>query len=86
MIKDLKMDPNLQIQNKKLELIQWLSTIEDLNFLEKISDLISRENKKDWADQISDTERQSIEKGIAQADAGKLNPHSKAREIYRKRI
>ena len=37
------MDPNLQIQNKKLELIQWLSTIEDLNFLEKISDLISRE-------------------------------------------
>lgn len=86
MIKDLKMDPNLQIQNKKLELIQWLSTIEDLNFLEKISDLISRENKKDWADQISDTERQSIEKGIAQADAGKLNPHSKAREIYGKRI
>lgn len=86
MIKDLKMDPNLQIQNKKLELIQWLSTIEDLNFLEKISDLITRENKKDWADQISDTERQSIEKGIAQADAGKLNPHSKAREIYGKRI
>ena len=86
MIKDLKMDPNLQIQNKKLELIQWLSTIEDLNFLEKISEFISRENKKDWADQISDTERQSIEKGIAQADAGKLNPHSKAREIYGKRI
>lgn len=80
------MDTDLQIQNKKLELIQWLSTIEDLNFLEKISEFISRENKKDWADQISDTERQSIEKGIAQADAGKLNPHSKAREIYRKRI
>ena len=80
------MDTDLQIQNKKLELIQWLSTIEDLNFLEKISEFISREDKKDWADQISDTERQSIEKGIAQADAGKLNPHSKARAIYRKRI
>ena len=86
MIKDLKMDPNLQIQNKKLELIQWLSTIEDLNFLEKISEFISRENKKDWADLITDAERQSIEKGIKQADAGKLNPHSKAREIYGKRI
>lgn len=80
------MDTDLQIQNKKLELIQWLSTIEDLNFLEKISEFISREDKKDWADLITDTERQSIEKGIAQADAGKLNPHSKAREIYRKRI
>ena len=80
------MDTDLQIQNKKLELIQWLSTIEDLNFLEKISEFISRENKKDWADQISDAERQSIEKGIKKADAGKLNPHSKAREIYGKRI
>ena len=80
------MATNVKIQEQKIELIQWLSTIEDLNFLEKISEFISRENKKDWADQISDTERQSIEKGIAQADAGKLNPHSKAREIYGKRI
>lgn len=80
------MDTDLQIQNKKLELIQWLSTIEDLNFLEKISEFISRENKKDWADLISDAERQSIKKGIEQADAGRLNPHSKAREIYGKRI
>jgi hypothetical protein len=80
------MDTDLQIQNKKLELIQWLSTIEDLNFLEKISEFISRENKKDWADLITYAERQSIEKGIKQADAGKLNPHSKARAIYGKRI
>ena len=78
------MNTDLQIQNKKLELIQWLSTIEDLNFLDKISDMISRESKKDWWDEISEAEKQSIEKGIAQADAGKLNPHSKARKIYGK--
>jgi thiamine pyrophosphate-dependent acetolactate synthase large subunit-like protein len=78
------MNTDLQIQNKKLELIQWLSTIEDLNFLDKISDMISRERKKDWWDEISEAEKQSIEKGIAQADAGKLNPHSKARKIYGK--
>ena len=78
------MNTDLQIQNKKLELIQCLSTIEDLNFLDKISDMISRERKKDWWDEISEAEKQSIEKGIAQADAGKLNPHSKARKIYGK--
>ena len=78
------MNTDLQIHNKKLELIQWLSTIEDLNFLDKISDMISRERKKDWWDEISEAEKQSIEKGIAQADAGKLNPHSKARKIYGK--
>ena len=80
------MNTDLQIQNKKLELIQWLSTIEDLNILDKISDMISRERKKDWWDDISDAEKRSIEKGIAQADAGKLNPHTKARKIYGKRI
>lgn len=78
------MNTDLQIQNKKLELIQWLSTIEDLNILEKISDMISRERKKSWWDDISEAEKRSIEKGIAQADAGKLNPHSKARKIYGK--
>lgn len=80
------MNTDLQIQNKKLELIQWLSTIEDLNILDKISDMISRERKKDWWDDISEAEKRLIEKGIAQADAGKLNPHSKARKIYGKRI
>ena len=44
------MSTELQLQNKKLELIQWLSAIEDLNVLEKISDLISHEGKKDWWD------------------------------------
>lgn len=78
------MNTDLQIQNKKLELIQWLSTIEDLNILDKISDMISRERKKNWWDDISEAEKRSIEKGIAQADAGKLNPYSKARKIYGK--
>ena len=78
------MSTELQLQNKKLELIQWFSAIEDLNVLEKISDLISHEVKKEWWDEISDAEKEAFEKGIAQAKAGKLNPHSKAREIYEK--
>jgi 3-methyladenine DNA glycosylase AlkD len=51
------MNTDLQIQNKKLELIQWLSTIEDLNFLDKISDMISRERKKDWWDELSEEQK-----------------------------
>lgn len=78
------MNSDLEIQNKKLELIQWLSTINDLEFLQKIEELISNEAKKDWFHEISEAEQTSIEKGIAQADEGKLNPHSKARKIYGK--
>jgi hypothetical protein len=73
----------VSIQSKKLELIQWLSTIEDLSVLNKIIDLKKQENK-DWWNSISENEKQSVEKGLQDAEAGKLNSHSKARQLYDK--
>ena len=73
----------LNIQNKKLELIQWISTIEDTTIIEKIMDLRKKESK-DWWNSISENEKESIEKGIKDAESGKLNPHSNARELYEK--
>ncbi len=77
------MKAELNIQSKKLELIQWLSTLEDLSVLNKILDLKKQETK-DWWKLISDEEKQSIENGLEDADAGKLNSHSKARQLYDK--
>ena len=77
------MDIELHIQNKKLELIQWLSTLEDSNLIEKIMELRKLESK-DWWNSISENEKQAIEKGIEDADAGKLNPHTNARKLYEK--
>ena len=77
------MKAELNIQSKKLELIQWLSTIEDLSVLNKIIDLKKQENK-DWWNLISDNEKQSIEKGLQDANSGKLNSHSKAKQLYDK--
>lgn len=77
------MKAELNIQSKKLELIQWLSTIEDLSLINKIIDLKKQENK-DWWDSISENEKQSIEKGLQDAEAGKLNSHSKAKQLYDK--
>lgn len=73
----------LTLQNKKLELIQWLSTIEDYSIIQKILDLRAHENK-DWYNTVSDAEKQSIEKGLSDADSGKLTPHSDARKLYDK--
>ncbi len=75
------MDANLNILNQKLELIQWLSTIEDTSLIEKIMDLRERESK-DWWNSISENEKESIELGLKDAESGKLNAHLKAREIY----
>ena len=77
------MNIELNIQNKKLELIQWLSTIEDSSIIEKIMDLRKRENK-DWWNSISENEKNSIEQGLKDAESGKLNSHSNARKLYEK--
>ena len=77
------MKAELNIQSKKLELIQWLSTIEDLSVINKIIDLKKQENK-DWWNSISENEKLSVEKGLQDAEAGKLNSHSKARQLYDK--
>ncbi|WP_035758815.1 hypothetical protein [Flavobacterium tegetincola] len=77
------MNTDTTILNHKLELIQWLSTIEDSSIIEKIMDLRKKETT-DWYDAISESEKKSIETGLKDAESGKLNPHSKARALYEK--
>ncbi len=69
------------LQNIKIELIQWLTTLEDRGTIQKILDI---RNNDDWWEQISEIERASVEKGIAEANSGQLNTHDKAQEIYGK--
>jgi len=38
----------------------------------------------DWADEISNQEKESIELGISDADNGRLKPNSEAKKIYGK--
>lgn len=73
----------INIQNAKIELIQWLTTLEDSSLIQKIIDLRKGETK-DWWNEISDAEKKSIEKGILDADNGKLKPNSDAKKIYGK--
>ncbi len=49
--------------NKKLELIQWLATLEDSSIIEKLLKF-REEEVKDWWDSASEAEKISIEKGI----------------------
>lgn len=72
-----------KIQNKKIELIQWLSTLNDEAIIEKIMKLRESE-KTDWWKEISKKGKCSIEQGIKDADSGKLKSHSEARKLYEK--
>lgn len=69
--------------DKKIELIQWLSSLDDKATIEKLIQFRKSETK-DWWDRISDEEKASIEKGTEDADNKKLNAHSSARKLYEK--
>ena len=73
----------VNIQDKKIELIQWLSTLNDISIIEKLLKLRDRE-KTDWWNEISTLEKESIEKGLKDADLGKVKSHSEAKKLYEK--
>ena len=75
----------INLQNTKIELIQWLTTLDDKSLILKILELRKSETK-DWWNEISESEKISIEKGLSDADSGKVNSHSEARKVYEKWI
>lgn len=71
----------MSIQDKKIELIQWLATVDDPSVLDRIMELREKE-KADWWKELSEEEKKSIEKGTEEANSGKLESHSEARKLY----
>jgi len=71
------------IQERKLELIQWLSVIDDASLIEKVAK-VRDESLSDWWNEISEAERESIAIGVKEAESGSLKPHSEARAKYDK--
>ena len=71
------------IQTTKPELIQWLSTIDNPSIIEKFQAIRDNETE-DWWENLSVAEKESIDKGIEDADAGNLKDQDQARKIYGK--
>ena len=73
----------IDLQNKKIELIQWLSTLDNEIIIDKLMKLRESE-EADWWNEISEGEKESIEKGIEDANSGNLKPQSEVRKLYEK--
>ena len=74
---------DINLQDKKIQLIQWLSTLNDISIIDKIMKLRERENS-DWWNELSTLEKDSINKGVKDAESGNLKPHSEAKKLYEK--
>lgn len=68
---------------EKLDLIQWISTIEDESIIKKLLELREKETKE-WWNKIPEEEKNSINRGIEDADNQALTPYSEVRKIYEK--
>ncbi len=77
----MKIDMNLQ--SKKLELVQLIINTEKPSILSKVEAILKKEKASDWWDEISQEEKKAIEKGLAEADKGELIPHEEVMKEVR---
>lgn len=69
------------IEHKKMELIQWISLVDDVDVIDKMLDFKKTESR-DWWHEISDAEKEAIRRGKEDIKAGRVVPHEEVRKIY----
>ncbi|MBT1700089.1 hypothetical protein KK083_24590 [Fulvivirgaceae bacterium PWU4] len=60
----------MDLSIKKIELIAWLTGIEDESLINKIAAL-KKETEADWWDALNEEQKQDIEAGISDLEAGR---------------
>jgi hypothetical protein len=68
------------IQDKKLELIHWITESIDDKKIDEMYNQIQFDSEG-WHYSVTDEEKISIEKGIEEAEIGNLIPHSEVMEM-----
>jgi predicted transcriptional regulator len=67
----------------KLELIEWLSQLDDdetIEYLKVVKD--SRSSNKDWWNELTDKQKQGIERGLKDIEHGRTVPHEEVKKKY----
>jgi hypothetical protein len=75
----------MNIQTEKLNLIEWISKLNDTSVIEKLKDI--RKNyiqTKDWGETLSQEEIESIEAGLKDLEEGRVHSHETAKKVYEK--
>ncbi|HSO85959.1 MAG TPA: hypothetical protein VLQ91_05365 [Draconibacterium sp.] len=75
----------MNIQAEKLELIEWITKLNDSSVIAKIRELkLSYTQSKDWWDSLKKEELESIERGLKDLEEGRTHSHETVRSIYEK--
>jgi predicted transcriptional regulator len=74
----------MTIEARKINLINWISTIQEDNILEQVEKI--QKEKTDWWDTISDKDKKAINEGLEQLDRGEYLTHSQVRSKIKERF
>ncbi|HEY8927822.1 MAG TPA: hypothetical protein VIM55_01430 [Mucilaginibacter sp.] len=67
----------MDLQAEKLSLVQAVLDIEDINVIEEIKNLL-KNRERDWFDDLTEEQQQSVMRGLEQADRGETISHEEA--------
>ena len=75
----------MDIHLEKLGLIEWITKINDVSVIKKLIG-IKEENlkEKEWSDDLTKEEIDSINRGLKDIEEGKLHSHESVKKIYEK--
>ena len=75
----------MNIQTEKLDLIEWISKLNDTTIIDKLRELKDDYSKsKDWWDTLKKEEIDSINRGLKDFEEGRTHSHDTARKVYEK--
>lgn len=66
----------------KLELIEWLTKLEDDNTIQFLKIIKDTDSNEDWWNELSDEQKQGIQRGLKDIEKGRVIPHDEVRLKY----
>ena len=73
----------MNLQAKKLELVQMILNTEKPSVLAKVEAVFKKEKGADWWDELGEDLKAELEKSLAEADRGELIPHEEVMKEVR---
>lgn len=72
------------IEKEKLEIIKWVTTLKDETSIERLKMLRANKIKTDWWNEISESEREAVDKGLDDLKSGRVKSHKAVKKLYEK--
>jgi hypothetical protein len=74
----------MNLETRKINLINWISTLQEENILEKVEKI--QKEKADWWDALNDEDKKAINDGIDQLDRGEYLTHKQVRSKIKEKF